>query len=189
MSETRERILETAAQLLQRQGYCATGLNQVIQESGAPKGSLYHYFPGGKEELAEVAILESGQEFAELLQSAIETAGGAVSGIPQFIRNYARQFEASHYEKGCPIATVTLETASHSEVLQQATQSVFHSWCVLIIDHLLREGWEEQQARETAIFIMSALNGALTMSRAAQRIEPLEITANQLERLLQSMSS
>ncbi len=88
-----------------------------------------------------------------------------------------------------PTCLTTHETASHSDVLQQATQSVFHNWCVLIIDHLIRDGWEEQQARETAIFIMSAFNGALTMSRAAHRIEPLEITANQLERLFQTMSS
>lgn len=188
MTKSRERIIETTANLLQRQGYSATGLNQIIKESGTPKGSLYHYFPGGKEELAEAAIRESGGEFVELLQTAIEETGSVAQGIPQFIRHYARSFEESQFEKGCPISTVTLETTSLSPKLQEATRDIFHSWCVTIIDHLVSEGWDEKRAREMAIFIMSAFNGALTMSRAAQRTEPLEIAANQFEALFNALN-
>lgn len=189
MTEAREHIIETTANLLQRQGYCATGLNQIIKESGTPKGSLYHYFPGGKEQLAEVAIRESGGEFADQLQTAIEETGSVTKGIPHFIRQYARNFEESQFEKGCPIATVTLEITTLSPTLQETTRDIFQSWCEIIIDNLVNDGWDEQRAREMAIFIMSSFNGALTMSRAAQRIEPLEITANQLETLLNSLNN
>ena len=184
MSDTRERIIQTTADLLQRQGYCATGLNQIIRESQSPKGSLYHYFPGGKEELAAAAIRESGEKFAGLLQEAIDEAGSVARGIPRFIRIYAGLFAESQFEKGCPIATVTLETAAQNEALQTATREIFQSWCQTIIDHLVTEGWQKTKARQMAIFIMSSFNGALTMSRAGQTIEPLEIAATQIEHLL-----
>ena len=184
MSEVRERILETTASLMQKQGYCATGLNQIIKESGAPKGSLYHYFPGGKEELAVEAIQTSARQLAGTLQQSIGEMGSVAKGIPHFIREYAIYFEESGYEKGCPISTVTLETANTSEALQEASRNLYHSWCQVIIDHLVDEAWQEDEAHEMAIFMMSSFSGALVMSRAAQRIEPLEVIAKQFERIL-----
>lgn len=184
MVTVREQILETTASLMQRQGYCATGLNQIIKESGAPKGSLYHYFPGGKEELAVKAIQTSANLLAEQLQEAIDEMGTVAKGIPHFIRKYATYFEESGYEKGCPITTVTLETANTSEALQIASRDLYHSWCQVIIEHLMTEEWQEDEAREMAIFMMSSFSGALVMGRAAQRIEPLEIIAKQFERIL-----
>lgn len=184
MSDARKRIVETTAELMQGQGYCATGLKDIIRKSGTPKGSLYHYFPGGKEEIAATAIQESGSSFGEAIQDCIDTEGSVAKGFARFIREYALLFEESDFTKGCPIATVTLETASNSEILQQTLQEIFHDWCQIIIDHLLGIGWDETEARNMAIFIMSSLNGALTLSRAAQRIEPMEIVANQIEELL-----
>lgn len=184
MSETRKRIIETTAELMQEQGYCATGLKDIIRESGTPKGSLYHYFPGGKEEITVAAIEASGAIFAEALQHCIDTEGSVAKGFARFIRDFSLSFEASAFVKGCPIATVTLETASNSEILQQTAQEIFHNWCQIIIDHLLSTGWDEIEARNMAIFIMSSFNGALTLSRAAKRIEPLEIVATQIEKLL-----
>lgn len=184
MSDTRKRIIETTATLMQEQGYCATGLKDIIRESGTPKGSLYHYFPSGKEEIAAAAIEASGASFAESLQHCIDAEGNVAKGFARFIRDFAHSFEESDFTKGCPIATVTLETASNSDILQQTVQEIFHNWCQIIIDHLLSTGWDEIGARNMAIFIMSSLNGALTLSRAAQRIEPLEIVATQIEQLL-----
>jgi len=184
MSEVKERLVNTAADLMQRQGYCATGLNQIIQESATPKGSLYHYFPGGKEELAGAALRASGDQFALLVQQAIDEAGNAAQGMALFIRRYAQYFAKSEFEKGCPISTVALETAHVSEMLRVATRDTFHRWCLAIIAQLVHEGWHEKQARETAIFIMSTISGALVMSRAAQNIEPMEIAAKQIETLL-----
>jgi TetR/AcrR family transcriptional repressor of lmrAB and yxaGH operons len=184
MSDSRERILETAADLMQRQGYCATGLNDIVRESYSPKGSLYHYFPGGKEEIATEALQKAGNLFSISLREAIQTEGQVAKGVARFIQDYARQFAESGFEKGCPIATVTLETASQSSALQITTRNIFHNWCQTIIDLLVFEGWENAAARQMAIFIMSSLNGALVLSRAAQNIEPLEIVASQIELLI-----
>ena len=184
MSDAKKRIVETTADLMQRNGYCATGLKDIIRESGTPKGSLYHYFPGGKEEIARAALQSSAQSFGEALQTCIDIEGSVAKGFARFIREYARSFEASGFEKGCPVTTVALETASNSEQLQQMLQAIFHNWCQILIDHLVSTGWDETEARNMAIFVMSSFNGALSMSRAAQRIEPMEIVANQIEELL-----
>ena len=184
MSEAKKRIIETTADLMQRNGYCATGLKDIIRESGTPRGSLYHYFPGGKEDITAAALQASGNQFGEALQRCIDLEGSVVKGLVRFIREYALSFEASGFEKGCPVATVALETASNSPVLQATLQDIFHNWCQILINHLVSTGWGEAEARNMAIFIMSSFNGALTMSRAAQRIEPMEIVASQIEQLL-----
>ncbi len=184
MLNTRDRIIETAADLFQKQGYCATGLNDIIRSSESPRGSLYHYFLGGKKEMAASALNKSPDLFRIDLQDAIENEEQVAKGFARFIRDYTAQFEASRFQKGCPIPTVTLETASRNSILQTTTRDIFHNWCQIIIDILVAEDWQNNQACQMAIVMMSSLNGAFVLSRAVQNIEPLEIVASQVEILL-----
>ena len=125
--ETRDRILDATIRLLRRQGYTATGIKQIVAEGDAPLGSVYHYFPGGKEQIGAEALARSG----ERIRRTIATAADAPD-LPAAINNYfvvnAERLHDSDYQRGCPIATVALETASDNERIRKVCEDVFHSW-------------------------------------------------------------
>ena len=174
-SETRDRIVETTADLFRRQGYVATGIKQIVAEARAPFGSIYHFFPGGKEELGAEVIRESG---AMYLQLFVEIAAGStdvVDTVSNFFTEAAKDIEASGYEDACPIATVALEVASSSEPLRQATADVFESWLTAAIEYFASAGMDRARAREVAFEMLSLLEGAFIFSRAMRTPEPVLI--------------
>src|ERR1700753_2620801 len=114
---SREAVVSSTAKLLRRQGYAATGLNEIVARSGAPRGSLYFHFPGGKQELALAAVEHSRQQLRGAIAAVMASPGGAARTLGGLIDALAAGLEASGYRDGCPIATVTLETAAHREAL------------------------------------------------------------------------
>ena len=116
--DTRDRILDATIRLLRRQGYTATGIKQIVSEGNAPLGSVYHYFPGGKEQIGIEALARSG----ERIRATIARAGDAPD-LPAAINNYfvvnAERLRDSDYQRGCPIATVALETSSDIEPIRR----------------------------------------------------------------------
>src|SRR5690349_22796393 len=111
---SREAFLDATGVLLRRQGYAATGLNEIVARSGAPRGSLYFHFPGGKQELALAAMEATGEQLRAGIAALMSRPGGAAASLAGLIDALAAGLEASGYRDGCPIATVTLE-ASGSE--------------------------------------------------------------------------
>src|SRR6059036_2076448 len=105
---TRERFVSTGADLLRRQGYNATGVKQIVAEAQAPFGSLYHFFPGGKEELGAEAIRTSGALYGLLLPAIFDPAPDVVTAVRDFFAGAAAQLADSGYADACPIATVAL---------------------------------------------------------------------------------
>src|SRR5579884_1153222 len=101
MSTTRDRIIETSAELFRRQGYSATGVKQIVTEARAPFGSLYHFFPGGKEELGAETVRIAGALYGQLVPALIDPAPDLVTGVRTFFNAAADQLEASDYEEGC----------------------------------------------------------------------------------------
>ena len=131
MATTRERMLETTGRLLQQQGYAATGLNQVVAESRAPKGSLYFHFPGGKEQLAAEALERSGSSWAGSLDDVLGSARTTAGAMKRWVRMLAAQLEASDYAAGCPVATVALEAAPRSDAISVAAVAAIEGALVL----------------------------------------------------------
>src|SRR4051812_25443812 len=127
-ANTKDRILDTTAELFRRYGYTGTGMKQIVAEAQAPFGSLYHFFPGGKEELGQATIRRSGAMYRELFEAIMEPAPDVVTGVGDFFAGAAAVLQESDYADACPIATVALEVASASEPLRQATADVFNSW-------------------------------------------------------------
>src|SRR3954447_2346475 len=121
MAPTRDRILDTTAELFRHHGYTGTGLKQIVAEASAPFGSLYHFFPGGKEQLGGEVIRRSGRMYYELFEAIFEAAGGPVSALRAFSTGAAEVPRQTDYADACPIATVALEVASTNEPLRQAT--------------------------------------------------------------------
>lgn len=179
-TDARARAIHTAARLFQEQGYAATGLTQVIEESGAPKGSFYFHFPSGKEQLAVEAIRASGAAIA----AALEALAGRSTDPAALVRGYAELqrdlLEGSDFRRGCPIATITLEMASSSERIREAAAEVFDSWVAVLARYLARGGQDPARAARMARHLVAALEGALLLARAHRSTEPIRETAELL---------
>jgi AcrR family transcriptional regulator len=175
VGDTRGRIIEASAELFRRQGYAGTGIKRIADTAGAPFGSLYHFFPGGKEELADAVIRRSGDFYLRLLESIIDASPDIVAGTANFFLGAAETLRATDYADACPIAVVALEVASTNEKLRTATADVFESWIDAFAARLAAAGIAADRARELAIEALAALEGAFILSRAIRSTAPVEI--------------
>jgi AcrR family transcriptional regulator len=171
---TRERILEASGELFRRQGLTGTGIKQILDEAGAPFGSLYHHFPGGKEQLAAETIRRAGAHYGELVAQKLLAEPDIVSGLRAAFRDAGATLEATDYADACPIETVALEVASTNTALRLATAEVFDSWLDALGLLLVREGLDQATARSLALTIVSALEGAFILARTARTTDALE---------------
>lgn len=177
-SNARQKLVETAAKLFQARGYHASGLTLILEESGAPKGSFYYHFPGGKEQLAESAMAMASQETERQIDEAFAQASSFNDGVRNLARILADWFEKSDYREGCPVASILLETVPESERLGRSAQAVFETWISMIETHAQRLGCGER-AHEHATRLFMALEGAWLLARAQRSTAPFEIVARQ----------
>jgi AcrR family transcriptional regulator len=175
VASTRERIVGASAELFRRQGYPGTGVKQIVAEAEAPFGSLYHFFPGGKQQLGEEVIRWSGQTYIQLLAPILTEASDPVAAMRDFFAGAAETLRETDYADACPIATVALEVASTNETMRRATADVFESWIVAATEYFAGAGIARPTARELAVAMLSLLEGAFIFCRAMRSIEPLAI--------------
>lgn len=188
MSNTRQQIIETTCSLIERQGYHATGLKEIVEESGAPKGSLYYYFPEGKEQISAEAIEWAGQRMAERARENLNGREPAAQAVPAFIQQVAHHVETSQFCAGGPLQTIALETATTSERLNRACQDAYSLLQNTFREKLTDSGYTAEQANELAVFITAAIEGATILSRTFHSGEPLRQAARQIEILLNANS-
>lgn len=183
-TSSRDAFVSSTAKLLRRQGYAATGLNEIVARSGAPRGSLYFHFPGGKQELALVAMEHSGEQLRGAIAAVMASPGGAARTVGGLIDALAAGLEASGYRDGCPIATVTLETAANAEPIRLTADRVFSSWLVELESALAAEGLAPEVARRRAMLVLAAVEGGLLLARARRDAAPLLAVRDELQTLL-----
>ena len=180
MATTKERFVETTADLFRRQGYVATGVKQIVEEAGSPFGSLYHFFPGGKEELGAETIRWLGGVYGQLIDLFFEpvTADGPydiVAATRAFFAAAAQTVRESGYADACPIATVALEVSSVSEPLREACADVFTAWTDATADRFAAAGIAPDRARELATTFLALLEGAFVLCRATRTTDALDV--------------
>lgn len=178
MTAAREQILTTTCELLELQGYHATGLNEIIARSGSPKGSLYYYFPGGKEALTAEAIARVGTAVLERIRQYLAAWDDPAAAVRGFIRLVAEQVEVSGYRAGGPITTVALETAAHSDRLREACDAIYTAWIEAFAARLQAGGHSDSAARQTATVIIAAIEGGIILARTGRSPRPLEWVAD-----------
>src|ERR1700741_3641336 len=162
-SGTRARIVQRTAQLFRRQGYTGTGVKQIVAEASAPFGSLYHFFPGGKEQLGAEGIRWSGGMYAPLLGLFFTPGADPVEATREFFAAAAQTLVDTDYADASPIATVALEVSSTSEPLRAACAEVFEGWISLACVHLRGAGIAPARARPLALSLIAALEGAFVL--------------------------
>lgn len=169
----KDNLVRTAMRLFRRQGYASTGLQQIVTESGAPKGSLYHYFPNGKESLGEAAVTLAGGLIREMLEghAAKHAAPGAF--LRAYCRTMAGWMKESDFRSGCPVATTLLETAPASPAITAAGAQAIDGWIEVIGGVFERAGTERREARAKAQLVIAAMEGALLLARVRRATRPI----------------
>jgi TetR/AcrR family transcriptional repressor of lmrAB and yxaGH operons len=186
MAESRDRFLVTAARLLRERGFAATSIGDVVAASGAPKGSLYFHFPGGKDELAAEAIAASAAETCAAMRAAL-AADTLESGLDAVFAYLGSELAASDFRAGCPIGTVAGESPLAPRVRQRVAEA-FGSWEEVICERLERGGAKRKSAHELAVFVLSAIEGALLLAKAQRSAAPLDVARREVHRLLRAES-
>jgi AcrR family transcriptional regulator len=172
---TRQRILAASEELFRRQGYAGTGVKAILAASQAPYGSLYHFFPGGKEELGAAALRAGGVTYRELVEAFFVPGGDVVAATRTFFEGAAELVAATGYADACPIATVALEVASTSEPMRAAAAEAFESWLAVLADRFAGAGMEAGRARELAVELFCLIEGAFLLSRTTRCTEALAV--------------
>ena len=174
-STTKDRIIESSAELFRRQGYTGTGVKQIVAAANAPFGSIYHFFPEGKEQLAAETIRSSGRLYIQLFATIAMQAPDVLTAVGEFFSGAAETLEETDYADACPIATVALEVASTSEPLREACAGAFDSWISGATEYFAAAGIPRDTARELAFTMLSLLEGAFIFCRAMRTVEPLHV--------------
>jgi TetR/AcrR family transcriptional regulator, lmrAB and yxaGH operons repressor len=183
-NDPRERMIQSAAVLFRERGVDATSFSDVIAHSGAPRGSIYHHFPGGKAQLAEEATRYAGEFIAEGLAAALAQKDPA-RALRSFARHWREVLTGSDFTAGCSIVAATLEGDRLPAARDQAG-SAFARWQDLLADALERQGVPPQRSRSLAALVISAIEGAVVLARAERSAAPLERVADELEALVAS---
>ena len=168
MTDTRDRLVEATAELFRLNGYSGTAVKQIVQSAKAPFGSMYHFFPNGKEELGVATIHWSGAIYGELIELFFEPGGDPVASTRLFFEAAADTVRDTDYVDACPIATVALEVASTSEPLRIATADVFRSWLVALDEYFVQSGLTKSKARPLSVSLFCLLEGAFILARATR---------------------
>ncbi|MBN2048395.1 MAG: TetR/AcrR family transcriptional regulator [Anaerolineaceae bacterium] len=188
-SNRREDILRATAHLLEIQGYAATGLNEIIEHSGAPKGSLYYYFPEGKEQIVIEALCWAGGMVLEFIQETLgehEMLEDAFSALTERI---SKQMGNSGYQLGATISIVALEMSARSETIRECCAQIYADWEQTIIERMLKEEIRLVDAAETAGQMMMLIEGGVLLSRTRQTLEPMSGVDRAIRTLLRSLKS
>jgi TetR/AcrR family transcriptional repressor of lmrAB and yxaGH operons len=176
----RGAIVRAAAKLFRRNGYAATGINEIAEVSGAPKGSLYHYFPGGKDQIGEAAVRFAGAGVVATLEKLEQEHGSGSAMIRAYCKLLAGWMAKSGFRDGCPIATTLLESAPQSAGMATAGREAFAGWCAVIARTLIRDGFGKAEAERLSTLAVSSIEGALILARVQGSARPIDDVAKAL---------
>lgn len=185
---TRDQIIAATCDLIEAQGFHATGLREIIKASGAPRGSLYYYFPDGKEGLAAEAIARTGEALAERVAHALAAAPTPAASVAALAGTIAVAIERSEFKAGAPLTAVAMETATTSERLNQACRAAFDRLQAAFADHLVAAGYPPSRAAALAEFITAAFEGGIILCRTYHSGDPLRRVGARLGELLERSS-
>lgn len=172
---TRPRIVQASSELFRRRGFAGTGLKAIVASSQATYGSLYHFFPGGKEQLGVAALRAGGDTYRQLVEAFYPEGADVVAATKGFFDGAAAVVEMTDFADACPIATVALEVASTSEPMRQAAADAFESWLCVLETRFIQAGIGAERAHELSVEMFCAIEGAFLLSRTLRSTDPINI--------------
>lgn len=184
----RERMVFSAAQLIRRNGVTATGMRDVAAHAEAPRGSLQHYFPGGKDQLVNEAVQWAGRYAAgRVARFLADLPEPTPSGLfAAMVGQWSEEFRTAGFAAGCPVAAATVDCADVTDSTRAAAAAAFADWNAPVARTLTGMGVPADRAQPLATLMISALEGAILIARAEQDVRALTTVQQQLGPLLDS---
>ncbi|MEU6000366.1 MULTISPECIES: TetR/AcrR family transcriptional regulator [unclassified Streptomyces] len=182
----RERMVFSGAQLIRRDGVAATGMRDVAAHAQAPRGSLQHHFPGGKEELVNEAVGWAGRYASRRVGRIVAALPEPTPGglFAEMVRQWTDEYRAAGFAGGCPVAAATVDCAESTVSTREAASAAFTTWSGSVARALADMGVPKARAEALATLMISALEGAILMARAERDVRPLTAVAQELGPLL-----
>lgn len=184
MADTRERIISAANEVFRMRGYHGTSIKRVAQTSGATVGSMYHFFPGGKDELTIAVIESTGQAYGDLVELIMRAAPNAGAAMSNTFDGAAAVILETDFIDPCPIGGIAREIASTNEPLRMAAERAMRSWIHTMERVLIDGGVPTTAASDIAQTIVATIEGAFMLSRTLKSVEPLHSAGRQLHLLV-----
>ncbi|ESZ20660.1 TetR/AcrR family transcriptional regulator [Mesorhizobium sp. L2C084A000] len=185
-NDTRTRILETTGLLLRQRGYHGTSLNDILSASGAPRGSLYFHFPGGKDQLVIEVTRASVADVTERLGEALAAEKDPAVAVHHIYQSVGRMLEDNQFSLGCPVAPVVLDSPTDVPELAELCRSAFEQWIGLLRDAFVRAGVPERRAHALALLVESSLEGLMVIARATRDRAPVQAVADEVAALIEA---
>lgn len=179
--DTRQSMVLAAVELLRERGADGVTLDDVLNRSGAPRGSIYHHFPNGRAQIIDEAAQLSGDAISRLISNAAD--GGPTAVVDALTAFWRKLLRESNFAAGCPVVSIAVSAPPESPLAQHANQ-IFRTWHQLVTDCLKAEGLDTAVARRLATMSLGAIEGAITMCRATSSLQPLEDVEAELKLLL-----
>jgi AcrR family transcriptional regulator len=179
-ADSRDRMVRATLDLLRERGFAGTSFGDIIERSGAPRGSIYHHFPGGKQQLVEEAV----RRYAAGILRSIDESASAVDTVHAFLDVVRQGLVASDFRAGCAVAGVVLDTTPADNVLIGLTAEAFQAWRGRLAATFRRAGATEAQARRLATLVVASVEGAMILARADRDVTPVIDVGRELERHL-----
>ena len=179
----------TAARLFQRDGYHATSWRRLVEEAGAPWGSIHHHFPGGKTELAVAAVDAGSAGVVALLDHCFADQEGAGRAVARWFELSGKLLVDTGYESGCPVATVALETLSGPGPVKDAVRAALGAWEARLAGHLRRAGLTRARATDAAVAVLALMEGALLLSRVHGDVRAMRIAGRHAQAIVAGASA
>lgn len=183
-TDARARLIAAMTDALQRRGLHGSGLTELLAAAAAPKGVLYYHFPGGKTELAVAAIEATVARLCDSLERALAGASDPGPVLIAWISAAQKRLDASGYERGCPLATIALETTSEDGAIRAALAQGFAAVRERIADGLARAGYQPAAAQALAALLVAAYEGGLLQARVAGSSAPMNLVSDALIAML-----
>lgn len=167
---TRPKLLTAAVSLMRRTGLTGAGINEIVRESGAPKGSIYHFFPAGKQQIASEALRDYAGTVADFIDASLRGKRSPAARVKALFDAFADRVEQGNYESSCAAGTVCLDLDAASEPLREAVAAALDRYVEAIVAHL--DGGDVRKRRSFAGLLLSAIEGAYIRSRAQRSSKP-----------------
>lgn len=184
MAGPRERMVASAAMLIRERGAHPTAIADVLQHSGAPRGSAYHYFPGGRTQL----LCEAVDYAAEYVAAKMKRSTSSAEMLDTLVRFYRKNLQDTDFRAGCPVLAVAVEAGDPetSPPMIDRAHAAFERWNGLIAQQMIADGIPATRAADLAVLMTSALEGAIVLARAARDVAPIDTVHRQLSGLLEA---
>lgn len=177
-------MLVSAAELLRERGAAAVTIDAVLARSGAPRGSVYHHFPGGRSQILREALQFAGDQIAATIDTAAGDSGTAL--LRQFVDMWRDALTASDYTAGCPVLAAAIGSGQDEQQLASLASEIFSRWRDASTQAYIREGFDPAEASALADTAIAAMEGAVVLCRSTRSVRPLDDVAKQLEFLIKA---